>query len=101
MKIEELCDQFDEMKKAFREAGKKYNCDEVALVFKDDKGNFTEVNCMEGGYAPNQNTNLLIFSSGKDEFIEMLKKILGTPTVNAEDIDVGAKIEEMFDDGDH
>lgn len=101
MKIEELCNQFDQMKEAFREASKEYNCDEVELVFKDDEGNFTAVNCIEGGYAPDQNTNLLIFSSGKNQLAEMLKKILGTPTINAEDIDIGAKLEEMFDDGDH
>lgn len=101
MKIEELCDQFDQMKKAFREASKEFDCDEVELVFKDDKGNFTVVNCIEGGYAPDQNTNLLIFSNGKNELEELLKKILGTPTVNAEDIDIGAKLGEMFNDGDH
>lgn len=101
MKLEEFFDQMDQVKKAFIKAGKDFDCDEVTMVFKTDKGEMIPINCIEGGYAPDQKTNVLVFSSGKEEFKKMLEKMFGTPTVDASDMDVGAKIEEMLRDGDH
>ena len=101
MKFEEFFEQMEEVKQAFIEGGKQYDCDEVEIVFKTDDGKMIQIGCIEGGYAPDLHTNVLVFSSGKNEVKKILEKMFGTPTVNAEDIDVGAKIEEMFEDGDH
>lgn len=99
MKFKELFDQMEQIKKAFIQAGKDYDCNDVELVFKTDEGEMIHINCIEGGYAPDAKTNLLIFSSGKKEFVEqMLKALMGTPTVDAKDIDVGLKLEELIED---
>lgn len=99
MKFKELFDQMEQIKKAFIQAGKDYDCDDVELFFKTDEGEMIHINCIEGGYAPDAKTSVLVFSSGKKEFVEqMLKALMGTPTVNAEDIDVGAKIKELIKD---
>jgi len=98
MKFEELFNQMEQIKKAFIQAGKDYDCDDVELVFRTDEGKMIHINCIEGGYAPDAKSNVLVFSSGKKELEEMLKAIMGTPTVDAEDIDIGAKIEELIKD---
>lgn len=98
MKFEELFEQMDQIKKAFKKAGKDYDCDDVELVFKTDEGEMIQINCIEGGYAPDAESNLLIFSSGKKEFEKMLRAMMGTPTVDVEDIDVGLKVEELLRD---
>ena len=92
MKFEELFNQMEQIKKAFIQAGKDYDCDDVELVFRTDEGKMIHINCIEGGYAPDAKSNVLIFSSGKKELEEILKAIMGTPTVDAEDIDIGAKL---------
>ncbi len=98
MKFKELFDQMEEIKKAFIQASKDYDCDDVELVFRTDEGKMIHINCIEGGYAPDAKSNVLVFSSGKKELEEMLRAIMGTPTVDAENIDVGAKIEELIRD---
>ena len=100
MKFKELFDQMEQIKKAFIQAGKDYDCDDVELVFKTDKGKMIQINCIEGGYAPDAKSNVLIFSSGKKELEQMLKALMGIPTVDAEDIDVGLKVEELIKDDD-
>ena len=98
MKFEELFDQMEQIKKAFMQASKDYDCDDVELVFKTDEGEMIHINCIEGGYAPDAQSNVLVFSRGKRELEQMLKALMGTPTVDAENIDVGAKIEELIKD---
>ena len=102
MKITEFCEQLDKIKEAFEKAGKEFGCDEVDIAFKNDKGELVEINVIEGGYAPNLRTHMLVLSSGKTEFAEMLKAMMRGPTINADDIDVGEKVSmEDFLDEDH
>ena len=109
MKFEELFDQMEQIKKALIQASKDYDCDDVELVFKTDEGKMIHINCIEGGYAPDAKSNVLVFSSGKKELEKVfssgkkelekiLRALMGTPTVDAEDIDVGLKAEELIKD---
>lgn len=101
MKFEEFFEQMDQVKKAFSQAEEKFDCDEVEMVFKTDDGEMIPINCIEGGYAPDANSHVLIFSSGKQELEKILRAMMGVQTVDAKDMDVGLKVEEMFKDGDH
>lgn len=80
MKFEELFDQMEQIKKAFIQAGKDYDCDDVKLVFRTDEGKMVHINCIESGYAPDAKSNVLVFSSGKKELEQMLRALIGTPT---------------------
>ena len=102
MKIEEFCEQLDKMKETFKKASKEFGCDEVEIAFKTDKGELVEIGIIEGGYAPKSHTHVLVLSSGKTEFEEMLKAMMRGPIVDADDIDIGEKISmESFLDEDH
>lgn len=98
MKFEEFYEQIEQIKQAFEKARKNFDCDNVEMMFKTDDGELIPIGCIEGGYAPNEDTNVLIFSTGKEEVLKMLKAMLGTPTVDANNIDVGAKLEELIKD---
>ena len=98
MKFEELFDQMEQIKKALIQASKDYDCDDVELVFKTDEGKMIHINFIEGVYAPYAKSNVLVFSSGKKELEKILRALIGTPTVDAEDIDVGLKAEELIKD---
>lgn len=103
MKIKDFIEQMDNLKNVFEEKSEEFDCDEIEVVFKDDNGNFTQVNCIEGGYALELETNMLILSDCTEDIKAMIMKMLGTPTVNADDIDIGEKIsfEKVFDDDNH
>lgn len=103
MKTKDFIKQMDNLKNVLEEKSKEFDCDEIEIVFKDNNGNFTQINCIEGGYAPELKTNMLILSDCTEDIKAMIMKMLGTPTVNADDIDIGEKIsfERVFDDEDH
>ena len=87
-----------------KKAEKEFDCDDVELAFKNDDGDMVPIMCLEGGYSPSMDTNMLIFSTGKEEFMKMLQDIFNkTQTVDASAIDVGEKLsfENVFDDENH
>lgn len=103
MKIKDLTRSLDEIKDVLEEKSKELGCDDIEIVFRDDNGKYTHITCVEGGYAPDLKTNLLILSDGTNEIKEILNRMLGVPTVNADNIDIGEKLslEGVVDDENH
>ena len=104
MEMQDLFKQFDQIQEAFTEANKEFDCKNVEIVFQTDQGEMIPINCIKGGFAPNEDTHVLILSSGRKEMIEMLQQMMdSTPTVNADDFKTDDRIvpsnfESLFGD---
>ena len=101
MEIQEFFDQMDRLKEAIIEANQEYECNEVVPVLKDDDGNMTPIQCIEGGYDPKNKRHVVILSSGKNELMKMFLKALEeaskSKTIDAEDLEIDKIVPQGFE----